>query len=1003
MAIQVTKYKVGEFELFPYKGTVDARTWYGYNTTFPYSAAFEKQEDKCVTIHLYKDISTNKLSLHIILDRHDDGSRGRAQLRVSGLPNGFSIAVKDDPDENELGPYYVGDNYVECNFEWGKSYTDGIAIDNINDFSEITITILGYQGLEKWKLCSGNGDEKYIPFSETTTLTIQKVIEEKEGYLYLTPPPGIYTEKQLINVYISDDVEYISYTDDGTTPTIAKYIAYDNLNPPNPFIAVVQDGRGNVLFDGGFPKWYNMRCNSSWKVYSDMSASFKYFANALDFLANPEKVKQGNKKVLVLGDVDSGTYCIKETSSTDFKISIDTVCRIMGYEPTYKTKGDYGGTLDFDYSELEPYCCVLLFSTAYTSQKYISDRAIESLVLFREAGNGIFLITDHGENIPDLETAKNGNYKGFFRTANYIAVQFGAWFSGNYDRQPVKVSYLREHYGDHPLWNNLGDDEYIYAGGSESRVFIEQTPLYDASNLPILTLDKDGYTTYKFLLQLKDGSLRIEQYTYGLNTEEIVFFKKKDGSYYENEHETVLNHIWLDIELKPGNLGSIKGYIKRNEKIIGEGRHNGNLQLIDFYSGSHEIPVKNNDIISFQVIEPLSYTKTLKINRLDCSTGICEKKNLSEYIKMLDYAENKNQHPKKRIMNMFKLIKQPLPFSYGKEIKVLNDYFNDSLPLPPIEGLIFDTTEEAQNAINSMKPPTFKEIYETWGVFAIGRYYDAGEGDTPDGDLFYPTKSDAPNSGPFNTWVYDSSKNTIKQTINTGYVTGFVSPEKLEQFEFECVLTSSDRDDDMIGLVIHYDYDEQNKKSYIIAATCTNGGAFHGKALGISCHYGGFSKDFSKDWEHVAVSNFDKVYKNPSYSGWSNRKRKVKVIRNGDYIKVIATKWNDLENYDPNSVLELDLSSNSKFDVFRKPGSYGYIMYSQANSFYLDSKIIGGRDYTTIVDLETNTVYKYDFETNEWKKTSLSIQDVYGYPRYVTNPKTGERYYITENEVIKVG
>lgn len=49
----------------------------------------------------------------------------------------------------------------------------------------------------------------------------------------------------------------VAYTLNGLPPALSEYIAYDTLTPANPFIAVTQDGAGNVVYDGGFPKLYN--------------------------------------------------------------------------------------------------------------------------------------------------------------------------------------------------------------------------------------------------------------------------------------------------------------------------------------------------------------------------------------------------------------------------------------------------------------------------------------------------------------------------------------------------------------------------------------------------------------------------------------------------------------------------------------------------------------------------------------------------------------------------
>lgn len=75
--------------------------------------------------------------------------------------------------------------------------------------------------------------------------------------------PGYYLDPFTVNMILGANVESLQYSVNAGAPSISKYIAYDQLVPPNPFIAVTQDGRGNVVYDGGFPKFYNMYAPSA--------------------------------------------------------------------------------------------------------------------------------------------------------------------------------------------------------------------------------------------------------------------------------------------------------------------------------------------------------------------------------------------------------------------------------------------------------------------------------------------------------------------------------------------------------------------------------------------------------------------------------------------------------------------------------------------------------------------------------------------------------------------
>ena len=183
--------------------------------------------------------------------------------------------------------------------------------------------------------------------------------------------------------------------------------------------------------------------------------------------------------MLILGDANSGSiYSIKDATASGFRTSINQICSIMGYTPTYKTCSDYAATiLDPTYAELDQYSCLVVMSSVYTDAQLITNAAASNIAAFREAGNGVFIITDHGA----------GPSVGFYKTANFITANHGVYFEGDYNRSPMNVGFLRATYGDHPLYANLTDAEFIYAGGSESCVFITPTTPYNQGSLPNIT------------------------------------------------------------------------------------------------------------------------------------------------------------------------------------------------------------------------------------------------------------------------------------------------------------------------------------------------------------------------------------------------------------------------------------------------------------------------------------------------------------------------------------
>ena len=449
--------------------------------------------------------------------------------------------------------------------------------------------------------------------------------------LTLTPEPCITTGSGIqITVAKSPDIDSYAVTTDGTPPVLAKYIAYDNLVPQNPFIATVEDGLGKVLMDGGFPKWYNINHSSTWTQYSDLAPSFKYMFDAIKFLANSAKVDAGNKKILVLGDVNSGAhYNVYDrqdetiAGSYCFRNSIEKVCSIGGWIPTFKTPNSYGTQLDPTYNELDQYAMLIFIGGNYTNVKLFTDSAIANIVTFRQSGNGLFIITDHGDrSMPDLNFARTGDYSGFYRAANQIVTNFGCYFSGNYDRSPVNVGFLRANYGNHPLWANLTDADNIQAGGSESRIFVTSFPLnYGSINL---SLTNTGYSPVQFLIRYTDGSVKLESYTYGLNVPEIIFpLNDQDTEFSNSVIYTVKDTFYINFKIN--HTVNCSGLIKLNTTVIGNFNYikatettdinlNSNYTIALYQTLARNVNVKNTNSIYIQMITPISYTKTLTID-----------------------------------------------------------------------------------------------------------------------------------------------------------------------------------------------------------------------------------------------------------------------------------------------------------------------------------------------------------------------------------------------------
>ena len=152
----------------------------------------------------------------------------------------------------------------------------------------------------------------------------------------ITPsvPTGYYMDHQTIQFNFSSDIREVAVTQGNSPPSISKYIAYDTLNPPNAFLAVTEDGRGRVVYDGGFPKFYNSASYNGATSFAGLNGSCKFLYNAIHWVKNAEKYAAGNRKILILGDCfnDSAHYSVESVGGSGFRNTMTMVGNIAGMQ-----------------------------------------------------------------------------------------------------------------------------------------------------------------------------------------------------------------------------------------------------------------------------------------------------------------------------------------------------------------------------------------------------------------------------------------------------------------------------------------------------------------------------------------------------------------------------------------------------------------------------------------------------------------------------------------------
>lgn len=690
-------------------------------------------------------------------------------------------------------------------------------------------------------------------------------------------PEGYYTDPFTATASFGENVRAVQYSVNGAPPTVSKYIAYDLLTPPKPFIAVTQDGKGNVVYDGGFPKIYNSaasnitattfrlsmdftarrtgnpivpnpRCLavfsrqsvliaagdklvydmlinskdvragidamsdrdpalypkrsvlrdwetklvdqngydavpkvniesralnkwyhreidltqcagetfSKWNLchqgttamvylarFADVciidrngkikatlfkdsidvassnpedidvadwtevskqfydprrfvKGSFKYNVNVLLWIANYSKIVRGNRKILILGDSGQGvSYSILGTDATGLNISITKLCQVIGLEPTFRipTIAD-GGLLNPTEAELKEFTCVMLVSSKFGMSGYLSTNAVNNLIAFRNDGNGLYVVTDHGDgDIESVEQAYPLAQSAFYATANQLVKNFGAYFSGNWDRSAVEVGHIRSTYGDHPLFATMADTDRISAGGSESQVYVAEYPSVTPTDVKPFSVGS-GKTIIQVAATLYSGEVVTYKIEYNVVAFKLTF---TDGVTTVDNGQVLNVGVRNQAIVRVGVMGphdDMTGIVYKDGVRIGTYSNTaagGEVQTLDG-QGFGAIKLNNGNVLSVKLDAPFTMTAETKVYRFQ--PDLSGYSNLAEIMRNLRPYKPALTDPE-LLSLIISEISSTAPWlglkfeqNYPIDLKLLTDYFLDrglaSLVLPTL-------------------------------------------------------------------------------------------------------------------------------------------------------------------------------------------------------------------------------------------------------------------------------------------------------------------------------
>ncbi len=310
-------------------------------------------------------------------------------------------------------------------------------------------------------------------------------------------------------------------------------------------------------------------------------------------------------------------------------------------------------------------------------------------------------------------------------------------------------------------------------------------------------------------------------------------------------------------------------------------------------------------------------------------------------------------------------------------------------------------------------PPTFADVLTRWRRFSGTFYYPTLASiiadpaycqTTMDGNgvwansvapnpIVNPNTAGACNTPSMNSlsWVFLNGPDRLHNIQNTNNYNGFFSAIKFDNYIAEATLSSSNGDDDAIGVTIAVYVDGSNN-IHTLTAYRTHGG-FPPPSLG----WGIVHKT-----NNTVIRTIGNKSVGGTFGGWSGRNSQIRIERTGDIVRAFASPWtmgNTPLAIDPASVIEINLADPAENLLdFRGPQSFGYETLSQPNASFSLLNFTTPQtnsDPDFIYDLHTNRVYsKNPSGVGYLLVNGASAMQVLGYPKKVTNLETQREFII---------
>lgn len=260
-------------------------------------------------------------------------------------------------------------------------------------------------------------------------------------------------------------------------------------------------------------------------------------------------------------------------------------------------------------------------------------------------------------------------------------------------------------------------------------------------------------------------------------------------------------------------------------------------------------------------------------------------------------------------------------------------------------------------------------------------------------------------------WAYDSVAGQIHNTTNSVTFIGVVSTEKYSDYVLDVSIRSTNSDDDMIGLLLAWYKDPVTGQEYTLEAVRTPGG--NGPLWGLRYNTGqgpSFGEKTLADgsskvlWGNGASGTLSATaagyVSNTPTTGWSGQATqystdghtRIYATRNGNIITAKTSLFGAPDALLDATLLTVDLSSDPLLAKFQGPSQYGFVSFSQQDSYWLVNQFTNTQD--VVFNLATGTAYTNVNGT--WTTTTNVTYASLGTNVFLVNFDTGKTFFLKD-------